>query len=288
MAKRSSRKSSSGDEALLWGIAAVVVAVVGVGTAIMLTRRGKSCKHVQCTSDQVKKMDVNSWKTSESECCKSSNPSKPVSPSKPSNPSKPVSPSKPSKPSKPVSPAKPAKPVAKTGCLPDPTYTKIGCEDVDCSQTTLEETCPGPCCVWVPPPPCKVQRGNGTCLSKVNSQGKRNCVGGDQLCGVNLKVHNAANQTKETCEEVFKKYNKQMINCDNGYTAYVEPVQDYCVFKCRDDTQGKCCGDGCDKYPDEYTCTGKENVSNPQCYWDETGQCVDGKKENFRMRRRRR
>ena len=41
MAKRSSRKSSSGDEALLWGIAAVVVAVAGVGTAIMLTRRGK-------------------------------------------------------------------------------------------------------------------------------------------------------------------------------------------------------------------------------------------------------
>ncbi len=41
MAKRSSRKSSSGDEALLWGIAAVVVAVAGVGAAIMLTRNNK-------------------------------------------------------------------------------------------------------------------------------------------------------------------------------------------------------------------------------------------------------
>ena len=79
MARKSSRKSSSGDEALLWGIAAVVVAIVGVGTAIMLTRGKSACADVQCSSNQVK-TGKTTWKTSKSECCKSSSsrPAKPA------------------------------------------------------------------------------------------------------------------------------------------------------------------------------------------------------------------
>ena len=77
MAKKSSRKSSSGDDALLWAIAAVVVAIVGVGTAIMLTRgKSSACADVKCTN-QVK-TGKTTWKTSKSECCKSRPSSKPV------------------------------------------------------------------------------------------------------------------------------------------------------------------------------------------------------------------
>lgn len=78
MARKSSRKSSSGDEALLWGIAAVVVAIVGVGTAIMLTGGKSACADVQCSTTNQVKTGKTTWKTSKSECCKSRPSSKPA------------------------------------------------------------------------------------------------------------------------------------------------------------------------------------------------------------------
>ena len=273
MAKRSSRKSSSGDEALLWGIAAVVVAIVGVGTAIMLTR-------------PVKKKSV-----------------------------------------------------------PTPTPTPTPTPPVKKKSV----------------PACKVKGGNGKCMSGTNTQGKRNCVGADQLCGVNLAAHTRAHpkaKDENTCEDIFDKYHKNMIKCNDKYKAYVKKdEQGNCLFKCdkamccatptgmntyyddNDPTNppenkcrmsgpgetscgeldpnckwtipakkqmtkvgcivgekptppvnkktakptGKCCGSS-------YVCpTVEKDQCNPQqtgdCYWDDTGEC---KKENFRMRRRRR
>ena len=216
MAKRSSRKSSSGDEALLWGIAAVVVAVAGVGAAIMLTRSKSVCGDVQCSKNQDK------------------------------NP----------------------KPTSKTDC-----------------------------CVNKPEPAaCTVQGGNGTCTSQVNSQGKRNCVGGNQLCGVNLDAHKNAHSDEDTCDKIFNKYKDNMIKCNTGYTASVEKDgQNNCLFKCgstpaapkkpkkKKKQAGQCCAPSglaegvCGATTTEEKCRGS-------CVWNPNG-CI---KENFRMRRWRR
>ncbi len=368
MAKRSSRKSSSGDEALLWGIAAVVVAVAGVGTAIMLTRRKSSvCGDVQCSTGEVKNPKAKSTK----DCC-----------------------------------VKKPTPVNITGCLPGSGFNESGCTIEDCSQVTDKSLCSEagfdinnqPCCVWVedppqpkpppptpvtptdpycyiplrqktgkdvkyfvlkrknkntkdgtcpqgwlaqpnaglstdtytrieekgenkcynsylwptdytkaeclqagqcsgdtsftdkkcqtkwtPPKPCTVQDGNGKCTSKVNSQGKRNCVGSEQLCGVNLAPHTLNHPDDKTCDDVLKNHASEMIQCNDGYTAYVETNQGNCLFKCG---KAKCCGPDnvCSTVPKE-SCNAEIVNGVKSCYWDETGQC---EKENFRMRRRRR
>jgi hypothetical protein len=363
MAKRSSRKSSSGDEALLWGIAAVVVAVAGVGTAIMLTRRKSVCGDVQCSTGEVKNPKAKSTK----DCCVKMQPPTPVNimgcissgesgctavnctTIKEKNKCNGAGKGDNSKscctwldpkppPPTPVTPTDPycyiplrqktGKDVkyfvlqrknknTKDGTCPQgwlaqpnaglstDTYTRIEEKgDNECYNSYLWPTdytkaeClqAGQCSVdtsftdekcrtkWTPPA-CKVKGENGTCKSKVNSQGKRNCVGSEQLCGVNIKIHAVdKHKSENTCEIIFDKYNTEMIQCDNGYTAYVEQDnQGNCLFKCG---KAKCCGgDECAGYSDKESCNGKAKYSNPLCYWDETGKC---EKENFRMRRRRR
>jgi hypothetical protein len=179
-------------------------------------------------------------------------------------------------------------------CLPGPKFNKqCHDDDVICSQARDKDMCSitgGSCCVWAPA--CNVQDGNGKCTSQVNSQGKTNCVGGDQLCGVNLAAHTKAHPDENTCEYIFNKYNKQMINCDNGYTAYVEQDnQGNCLFKCADDKQGECCGLGGNAGVCATTMSGdkvvkrtKAECTGKSCTWFPKG-C---NKENFRMRRWRR
>ena len=91
---------------------------------------------------------------------------------------------------------------------------------------------PGPATV----PACTVSGGNGVCTSGINTQGKRNCVGGDQLCGVNLAAHASVHKDENTCDSLTK-YLDKMIKCDDGYQAYVDgdgkSNQGNCLFKCK-------------------------------------------------------
>lgn len=89
---------------------------------------------------------------------------------------------------------------------------------------------PGPAAVR----PCTVSGGGGECKSEKNAQGKRNCVGGDSFCGVNLAAHKKNHQKEDTCGKIYKKYHKQMINCDPRYQPYYEEDnQGNCLFKCK-------------------------------------------------------
>lgn len=87
---------------------------------------------------------------------------------------------------------------------------------------------PGPATV----PACNVSGGNGVCTSGINTQGKRNCVGGDQLCGVNLAPHQKAHPEDKNCSDILTKYGQNMIKCNDGYQASVAEDQGNCVFKC--------------------------------------------------------
>jgi hypothetical protein len=398
MAKRSSRKSSSGDEALLWGIAAVVVAVAGVGTAIMLTRRGKPgseemhtctagtidtnatmfkcsggtqgcvndspiyCNPVKspgksCIDQNAPRCNPGTKKTKDGSKKYTDNKDHQTNCCEPTTKPMPPGPPGPPKPG-------PAKPAANMVCLPT---SKPECQDATatCSEATDENACSSfGCCVWTDPycyralrqgtgkdikyfvqkknnkikdgtcpqgwvlqpeaglkggtyttieenstnqcynnyllptdytnstclqagdcddknkcpPPCKVQSGNGRCLSKVNSQNKRNCVGGDQLCGVNLAAHTKAHKEDKTCDDLLQ-YADKMIECSPGYTAYVEPNQGNCVFKCGDDSLGECCATSTNTYskdptnPPEQQCkmAGPNKTTcgelDPNCTW---------------------
>lgn len=233
MAKRSSRKSSSGDEALLWGIAAVVVAVAGVGAAIMLTRGKSACADVKCSTNQVK-TGKTTWKTDKSECCKP-NPGLTCGTAADGNPY-------------PYS-------CGDYGTLKN-NPTQIKCDtvctkDICCDKPagSKKQKNPKP-----PAPTCTVQGGNGTCMSKTNTQGKRNCVGADQLCGVNLAAHTRAHpkaKDENTCEDIFDKYHKNMIKCNDKYKAYVKKdEQGNCLFKC---DKAMCCATptGMNTYSDD-------------------------------------
>ena len=88
-----------------------------------------------------------------------------------------------------------------------------------------------------PVPACNVEDGNGVCTSRINTQGKRNCVGGNNLCGVNLKAHHDAGHTDDTTCGSLQKYLDKMIQCNNGYEAYIDgdgkSNQSNCLFKCK-------------------------------------------------------
>tara|TARA_Y100000389_G_scaffold47439_1_gene42545 strand:+ start:23300 stop:24244 length:945 start_codon:yes stop_codon:yes gene_type:complete len=314
MAKRSSRKSSSGDEALLWGIAAVVVAVAGVGAAIMLTRSKSVCGDVQCSKNQ----DKNPKPTSKTDCC--------------------------------VNKPEPAACTVQGGngtctsqvnsqgkrnCVGgnqlcgvnldahknahsdedtcDKIFNNYKDKMIRCNTgytASVEKDGQNNClfkCATQPAAPkkpagpkkpaaCTVQGGNGTCMSQVNSQGKRNCVGGNQLCGVNLAAHTNAHSDEDTCDKIFNKYKDNMIKCNTGYTASVEKDgQNNCLFKCgstpaapkkpkkKKKQAGQCCAPSglaegvCGATTTEEKCRGS-------CVWNPNG-CI---KENFRMRRWRR
>lgn len=310
MAKRSSRKSSSGDEALLWGIAAVVVAIVGVGTAIMLTRGKSACANVMCSNNQVK-TGKTTWKTDKSECCK------PVptdtscyralrqgtgkyvknfvqKANNKTNGKCPTGWVDQSQAGLKKGTYQTIEEKSTNQCynnyfMPPDYDTKKCLQAGDCDATSFTDNkCKT---AWKNQAPCTVKGGNGACTSKVNNQGKRNCVGGDQLCGVNLADHTKAHSEDKTCADVLQ-YAPKMIKCTTGYTASVESDQGNCLFKCDKKAAkkpvGKCChpdgGDLCSDWTDETTCN-YELVNGKKCSWNPSGKCNT---ENFRMRRRRR
>jgi len=111
----------------------------------------------------------------------------------------------------------------------------------DCNEAGPADVAGG--CKWTCPTPgpatvpaCTVSGGNGVCTSGINTQGKRNCVGGDQLCGVNLAAHASVHKDENTCDSLTK-YLDTMIKCDDGYQAYVDgdgkSNQGNCLFKCK-------------------------------------------------------
>ena len=85
-------------------------------------------------------------------------------------------------------------------------------------------------------PACNVRGGNGVCTSPINPQGKRNCVGGENLCGVNLEAHRLVHPQESTCESL-NQYLDKMIHCNNDYEAYIDGNvslnQGNCLFKCK-------------------------------------------------------
>ena len=91
---------------------------------------------------------------------------------------------------------------------------------------------PGPATV----PACNVVDGNGVCTSGITPQGKRMCVGGDQLCGIGLDAHKAVHKDENTCDSL-QKYLPQMIQCNDGYQPYIDgdgkSNQGNCLFKCK-------------------------------------------------------
>ena len=115
--------------------------------------------------------------------------------------------------------------------------------------------------------------GNGVCTSKINTQGKRNCVGGDQLCGINLATHKAAHKGEDTCGSL-NKYLSNMIKCDKGYQAYIDgdgtSNQGNCLFKCQ--PAGSCCGISADA-DSECVFNNKDECDSEssKCIWKQNG-----------------
>ena len=119
----------------------------------------------------------------------------------------------------------------------------------DCNEAGPSDVPGG--CKWGPPSPqpspqpspaCNVSGGNGSCKSGINTQGKRNCVGGDQLCGVNLAAHQQAHPEDKNCSDILTNYGEKMIKCNDKYQAFVDKEQGNCVFKCRKSKSPACCG----------------------------------------------
>jgi hypothetical protein len=125
-------------------------------------------------------------------------------------------------------------------------------------------TCPTPGPATVPA--CNVSGGNGVCTSGINTQGKRDCVGADQLCGVNLAPHQKAHPEDNDCTAILTKYGQKMIKCNDGYQAYVNEEQGNCVFKCKPKPPA-CCG----ITSDQDDLCGSNN--NKQDCIDDAGKC---------------
>ena len=130
---------------------------------------------------------------------------------------------------------------------------------------------PGPATV----PACNVSGGNGVCTSGINTQGKRNCVGGDQLCGVNLKTHKAVHKEDDSCSTILTRYGQKMIKCNDGYQAYIDgdgtSNQGNCLFKCKP-KGAACCGITSDT-DDSCALNNKEecNDDSGKCKWSPIG-----------------
>ena len=267
MAKRSSRKSSSGDEALLWGIAAVVVAIVGVGTAIMLTRPGKAgpigpkintCEYVKCASG--KNQGVNFWTKNKNECCKSDTP--------------------------------PAKMVCRKG----PGFNN--CSMVtSCSDATTREFCSEggtddngqACCVWEQEPPKPAPPTPAPAATKNKKQRQKPSLPKPtaMCCATSTGMNTYDNNDPKNPPELQCR----MAGPDKTSCGKLDPDCKWTIPAKKQMTKvgcilGKCCGgEDCNNYSDESVCRGKAAVSNSNCYWDQTGKCNT---ENFRMRRWRR
>jgi hypothetical protein len=149
----------------------------------------------------------------------------------------------------------------------------------DCNEAGPADVAGG--CKWTCPTPgpatvpaCTVSGGNGVCTSGINTQGKRDCVGGDQLCGVNLAPHQKAHPEDKDCSEILTKYGQKMIKCNDGYQASVDEEQGNCVFKCKTPA---CCSttsdpddkDVCNKVKDENKCGTDATTIN--CKWSPNG-----------------
>jgi len=111
----------------------------------------------------------------------------------------------------------------------------------DCNEAGPADVAGG--CKWTCPTPgpatvpaCTVSGGNGVCTSVITPQGKRMCVGGDQLCGIGLDAHKAVHKDENTCDSL-QKYLPQMIQCNDGYQPYIDgdgkSNQGNCLFKCK-------------------------------------------------------
>lgn len=134
---------------------------------------------------------------------------------------------------------------------------------------------PGPATV----PACNVSGGNGVCTSGINTQGKRNCVGGDQLCGVNLAPHQALHPEDKNCSAILTNYGQKMIKCNDGYQASVDEEQGNCVFKCK--PKGAACCGITDQSDASCALNNKEDcIVDGKCKWSPTG-CMAPSKENF-------
>ena len=140
----------------------------------------------------------------------------------------------------------------------------------DCNEAGPTDVPGG--CKWTtcptPGPACTVSGGNGVCTSGINTQGKRNCVGGDQLCGVNLAQHQKAHPEDKDCYDILTNYGQKMIKCNDGYQASVEEDQGNCLFKCRKKVNPpSCCGISADA-DSECALNDKDD-----CQYD-SGKCI--------------
>ena len=318
MARKSSRKSSSGDEALLWGIAAVVVAIVGVGTAIMLTRPGKPAignkeKH-KCTAgtkDGNKSTFTCSGGTQE--CVDDSstycNPVKPVQTAtycyralrqgvgkdnekyfvqRAENKNDGTCPQ--------------GWLAQSNAGLKAGTYTQIevnnknqcynkylmptdydpskpGCLQAgDCDTTSFTTSA---CKTQWTPPSCLRGPGFSNCnvMSCSDATDSASCNVGTDDSGQACCVWGQEPPKPPAKKPPAKKP-----------PAKKPPAKKPAAKKpaAKKPAAAKCCGgDGrcTTSYQDQVSCDGKGKYSFDNCYWDETGQCNT---ENFRMRRRRR
>jgi hypothetical protein len=86
------------------------------------------------------------------------------------------------------------------------------------------------------PKECNIHGGHGTCNTGVTPSGKRFCIGGDQLCGVN--AHKPGSTDSMSCSDLLKQYPDlyKQVTCDKGYTAGFLPIKqgttNSCLFTC--------------------------------------------------------
>lgn len=71
---------------------------------------------------------------------------------------------------------------------------------------------------------------NGTCTKGIY---KKNCVGGDQMCGINMVKPHPTKANAKTCKAMLDQYGDSFFTCNSGYTKSVKPLQGkMCQFTC--------------------------------------------------------
>ena len=82
----------------------------------------------------------------------------------------------------------------------------------------------------LPPPITNCILENGTCTNGIY---KKNCVGGDQMCGINMVKPHPTKANAKTCKAMLDLYGNSFFTCNSGYTKSVKPLQGkMCQFTC--------------------------------------------------------
>jgi hypothetical protein len=86
-----------------------------------------------------------------------------------------------------------------------------------------------------PPPTKNCNLENGICTEgkQWTHTSRGNCIGGEQMCGINMGKPHPAKADAKTCKAMLDQYGVSFFTCNPGYTKSVKPVQGkMCQFTC--------------------------------------------------------